>query len=1567
MWIRFKRYRFAGAISIASLAVVSGFAHLSRVFAVDGTVLGRGAENRTVSFLKEVRPILAQHCFGCHGPDESAREGKLRLDLKDQLFAKRKNKHVIAPGDLAGSLAWQRITSDDDVERMPPEGKGEPLTKKQIATLSQWIEQGARWEDHWSFVAPKQPALPVVADKSWVRDPLDAFVLARLDREHLKPEPDATREVWLRRASFDLTGLPPTPAEIDAFLADKRADAYETQADRLLKSKRYGERQAQEWLDLARYADTSGYQHDIPREIWKWREWVVNAFNANMPFDQFTIEQLAGDLLPNATLAQKVATGFNRNHPTNSEAGEEEDEYRSAYVVDRVNTTATVFMGLTLACAQCHDHKYDPLSQRDYYAFYSFFNSIKERDSDYINPRPSIPVPSADQEPRLADLKARIDALKTRLDREDSLTDAGQKAWERKTHGRLGKPIEWTTAPIAGMLSRSGSQLKPMEDGSILSTGPAPVKDTYDIMLLPGNKRITALRLEVLPDDTSPEKGLGRASDGRFILSTIEIRNTTVSESQDPPLVYVSSAEADINQKPKEDPVMFDMMPGSIESAIVIEPLGSGGPNDGRGYGGWSIVDDERKRPHEAIFLPLEPLATNEASVLRFSLHHTSGAKFKSLIGRFRISFTQDDRIRELMLPAQSKLWSSIGPFPAADVTKAYATAFDPEKDIKDDPLDLKKSYTKPELAAPSKDAAQKPAVAAAASAKPADDKTTAKNPDPAPAKDAPRQPDGKKAGAAAKAIANDGKRTAKAGTGDAAKKPPGRAGAATKPEQAAKAAAGVTKESKPGAAGAAEKPGSERKKDTKSDAKPEATMAESKPAPKAGPPKPKAVKITWAEQLKWRDGAPAQLQGVNSAFYLTRKIVSTRPRTAMVQIGGPAGFRMWVNGELAQTSPPPPPPPPAQAADGKAPAAANAPAAMNDTKAEDNKDEPPPPEINDGDIDQLTGRGRSATEKKFRIGLRQGENEIVVKAVFGAGASPGARRAVFAGGVMFQEPGGGGRGGGSFVFNITPEGDDVLNHEVATALRIEARELAIYGLTGGIASAAQAPGSLSPVASKAAPEHAPAVSVNPSGGEPSPPKSWSALNLWPNVPASRAATALVGGVVPATAASADGTTKSSAQKGAAMKVGEKSAPLKSSEEENKLSPPERRKKVLREYYRSQIDPVGRLVAEELSKLKDEEKIVKRRLPQTLVMEELEKPRQAYVFKRGVYKNHGENVSSATPAVLPPLPKGAPRNRLGLAKWLVSSQNPLTARVLVNRIWKQYFGVGIVRTAEDFGTRGELPTHPELLDYLASELIDGKWDLKKLHKRIVLSATYRQAIAASKAKLERDPENRLLARGPRLRLSAEMVRDNALAVSGLLFEKIGGESVRPVQPKSDSTPVGGFMGAANQRDRGEKQYRRALYVYWKRGSPYPSMLNFDAVKRDSCTVTRATTTTPLQALTLLNDPVYVECAKMLGQRMQKDREAIRRTRDLKKPEEEAKRLAYGFRLCTSRFPTEQEFQVLQKLLEEQRAQFKGDLDAAKKLLATGDAQTDENLDPAEAAAWTCVASALINLDATIHH
>jgi mono/diheme cytochrome c family protein len=1407
---------------------------LAPAVAPRGRALGAdkpAAAGRAVSYLREVRPILAQHCFGCHGPDAAARKGKLRLDLQDAAFAPRRGKHVIAPRDPAGSLVWQRITAAAADERMPPPGKADPLRARQVATIKAWIEQGAAWEDHWSFVPPVKPPLPAVSNKAWVRDPLDAFVLARLDKEGLKPEPEAGREAWLRRASFDLTGMPPTPAEIDEFQKDKRPGAYERQADRLLESRRYGERQAQEWLDLARYADTSGYQNDGPRSVWKWREWVVNAFNANMPFDQFALEQLAGDLLPHPTLAQRVATGFNRNHPTNSEAGEEEDEYRSAYVIDRVNTTATVFMGLTLACVQCHDHKYDPLTQRDYYSFYSFFNNVKERDADFLNPRPVIPVPNPDQEPRLADLKARTDALKRQLERDDPVADAAQKEWEARTLARLGRPVAWVTPPPAGMVSRNGSLLQLQGDGSVLSAGTAPVKDTYDVLFLPGKKHITALRLEVLPDERQPQRALGRATDGQFFLSAVEVRHVMLSEGQDSPLVYISRAEADINQKPKEDPAAYDMMPGAIESAIVTEPVGEGHAVGG----GWSIADDERRKPHEAVFLPLEPLETNEASVLRVSLHHLARRKFKSLIGRFRISYTEDDRVRELLLPAQTKLWSSLGPFAAEDVSKAFATAFEPEKDVKSEPLDLKKYYTK------------------------------VVPPPPSPAAKGPA-----------------GKPAAKEG--------------AAKPDKPAE------------------------KKDGKEPAKPEATKADGKDSPDADKPKPKPEKITWAEQRTWRDGSGAPLQGANVAYYLTRKVVSTRPRTATVQIEGPAGFKMWLNGELVQASDPPPPAPPKD--DDKKAGGDKDADAKKDAKGEDEDEGPPGFDPDTVELDDLTVRGRSKMGKHFRIGLRQGENEIVVKVVLAGGPGAAGPRGI-PGVVMGGPP-----GGRSFTFNLTPEGDDVINLEVATALRLEAQQR--------------------DKAAAAADKHAPAAGsdglTQARSASDGPSQSPSARDGTPATPAAPA--------------------RQSEEKKVSL-VGEKAGALKSYEEENKLTPSQRRRKVLRDYYRSHIDPVGRLIAEEIDRLRDEERQLKREMPKTLVMEELDKPRQAYIFKRGLYKNRGDKVGTATPAVLPPMPKDLPRNRLGLARWLVSGQHPLTARVLVNRVWKQNFGLGIVRTAEDFGIRGELPTHPELLDYLATELVDSKWDLKKLHKRIVLSATYRQASRMSPEKLQRDPENRLLSRGPRLRLTAEMIRDNALAVSGLLLEKIGGPSVKPRQPKNAWQAVEGFM-SGYRRDRDEKQYRRGLYVYWKRGSPYPSMLNFDAVKRDSCTVTRAITTTPLQALTLLNDAVYVECARMLGQRMLKDPEALGRGRGLAKAEQDARRLAYGFRLCTSRPPTEREAAILQKLLDDQRAHFKADAGAAKKFLAVGDAKVDEALDAAEAAAWASVGNALLNLDATIH-
>ncbi|MBL8801432.1 MAG: DUF1553 domain-containing protein [Planctomycetes bacterium] len=1525
-----------------------------------------GAEPK-VSYLREVRPILAQYCFECHGPDEATREEDLRLDLREHAFEARGSKAVIAAGAPERSLAWLRMTSDNPSKRMPPAEQAKQPSAAEIETVRLWIEQGANWEDHWAFVPPVKPAPTKVANTSWVRDPLDGFVLAQLERAQLAPAPEASREAWLRRASFDLTGLPPTPAEIDAFLADTRPDAYEREAERLLASPRYGERMAQEWLDLARYADTSGYQNDTPRSIWKWREWVIEAFNSNLSYDRFTIEQLAGDLLPNATLAQKIATGFNRNHPTNSEAGEEEDEYRSAYVIDRVNTTATVFMGLTLACTQCHDHKYDPLSQRDYYAFYSFFNNIKERDSDG-RARPVISAANPDQVPRLEDLKRRIDVVKARLEQDDPLADVGQREWELRTLASLGAPIEWTTLEPAGLLARNGSLLHTLEDGSILSGGLAPVKDTYDVMLRPGKRRITAVRLEVLPDPSQPLGALGRASDGRFILSALELRNSTLSESEEPPLVYITSAQADLNQKPKEDPAGYDMTPGSIEGAIVVEPVGAEGKGGGfsRGFGrGWSIVDDERKLPHEAVLLPMDTLETNEASVLRLSLHHTSSSKFKSLIGRFRISVTDDERLRAQLLPLTPKLWSAIGPFAAADAESAYKTAFAVEKDLGAKPLDLKKSYEKIVLEPKPAEGGDKPAGKGEGGEKPAGkggEAPVAK----AEAKPAEKAAENQVEKPSEKAV---GKPDAAAPSADA---PADVAKADGKPEQD-KSAEGKPLEGKAGETQlAAAKPEGGKTAEVKpTDGKPtqgkfdDAKSAEAKPAAEkpgegksVAEPKPPAEKIEWTEHRTWRDGDAAKLEGANVAWYVTRKVLSTRARTAFVELDGPAGVKLWINGELAHSAAPQPTPAPeAKPAEkaGEKPGEGKG----KEGAAKESEEDPIDESESDAqeEFDFKFGGGESSKgSQRFRVGLREGVNEFVVKLVFAGDARGGEGRGRR-----------GGAGGGSFTFKITPEGDDLLTYEVVQALRKEAQAALEPVASSGASSAPVSTNEVATAATTAATEAATEAATAATTAEAvkSPTPAPAAPQAEPGVKGPNA-----GRVVEAGAgdepASQPANSAALLDDKKVSKVGELAAPLVTGEEVNLLTPSQRRRKVLREHYRTKLDPIGRVLADELAKLKEEERELKRRVPSTLVMEELDKPRQAYVFVRGLYKNRGENVAPATPAVLPPMDPELPRNRLGLARWLVNGQHPLTARVFVNRIWQQYFGTGLVRSAEDFGVRSELPSHPELLDLLAVEFVEGGWDIKKLHKRIVLSATYRQDSSISPEKLEKDPENRLFSRGPRLRLSAEMVRDNALSVSGLLHEKLGGPSVKPRQPKNAWKTVEGNFASNYSRHGDERQYRRGLYVYWKRGSPYPSMLNFDAVKRDACTVSRATTTTPLQALTLLNDPVYVESAKMLGSRLLTERHALGRVRDPKPEEQDRLRLAYGFRLCTSRAPSERELEILVELLGEQRTHFKAHADEAKALLEVGDARVKDGIDPLEAAAWAGVGAALLNLDATLH-
>ena len=835
------------------------------VLACGGTVAH--AADPAVDFARDVRPILAQHCWTCHGPDEKAREAELRLDRREHALAKK----AIVPGDAKASKLVGRIESSDAKRVMPPPTSKKPLTERQKQILRSWIEQGAAYAQHWAFVAPSRPAIPVFrGDRQEIRNPIDAFVRHRLDGENVSPAPQADRATLLRRVTLDLTGLPPTPPELDAFLADSSADADEKAIDRLLATPAYAERMAMAWLDAARYADTNGFNNDEDRTQWPWRDWLIAAFARNLPYDRFVVEQLAGDLLPAATLDQKVATAFLRNQVHNTEGGIIPEEYRVEYVADRVHTTATVFLGLSLQCARCHDHKYDPVTQREYYQFFAFFNNVLDTQAGYSNfvaAEPFIRVPTTEQRERFATLADRRRELEARI------RDRGPEA----------------------------------------------------------------------------EKSLNAAA------------NT--------------------------------LLPNEIVRILAVYPPG----------------------------------------VLANAVAVVAGKRAMADPGRFRQS--------QLVL---------------ADTVLG-----------------------------------------------------------------------------------------------------------------------------------------------------------------------------------KW-------------------------------------------HGDMAS--------------------------------------------------------------------------------------------------------------------------------------------------------------------------------------------------------------------------------------------------------------------------------LGRETAE-----------VEKAVPAVMVMQEMPKPRDAFVLKRGAYDHPGEKVLAGVPAVLPALGRASPGvntsrspNRRDLAEWLVRPEHPLTARVAVNRWWQMYFGTGLVKTVEDFGATGELPSHPELLDFLATELVRTGWDVKAMQKLIVTSATYRQSSRMTKQAFERDPENRLLARGPRHRLSAETVRDNALAIGGLLAGRVGGPSVKPYQPAGLWEDVTVERKGRYVPDTGEGRYRRSMYTFWKRTCPPPGLATFDAPNREVCVARRATTNTPLQALVLLNDPTYVEAARRLAERMLAQGG----------PTIEG-RLAFAFRSAVARPPTAEEGRILTTILNQAMARFQGDKAAANQLLAVGSAQQGSKIDPVELAAWTMVASTILNLDETI--
>jgi hypothetical protein len=989
------------------------------------------AQTPPIDFNRQVRPILAKHCFKCHGPDDKARKAKLRLDGRE--FAVRGGKSgqpAIAPGHPEQSELIERIFAADEEKIMPPPHTKNPLSKSDKQTLKQWIAAGADYQPHWAFVPPKQRPLPKVRQTTWPRNAIDYFILTRLEAAGLKPSPPADRYTLARRLYLDLIGLPPTLEEAEAFVQDQSSNAYEKLVDRLLASPHYGERWARRWLDLARYADTNGYEKDQPRSIWPYRDWVINALNADVPFDRFTVEQLAGDMLPDATLEQKIATGFHRNTMLNEEGGIDPLEYRFHAMTDRVATTGTTWLGLTLGCAQCHTHKFDPVPHREYYQFMALLNNADE-------PKLAVRQPDLTRKRRAIETKiaALRDDLPNRFPPDPKAGADDKRGVEERRRAHLERKLnEWlkqeADRSVRWIMLRPASlkanvpHLTVLDDNSILASGDLTKSDTYELAFRADLRGITAIRLEVLPDERLPGDGPGRiyyeGAFGDFFLSEFSV----TADGNKAKLAKATHSHAGGGD--------------TAERAI-----------DGDPQTGWSI-NGGQGRAHQAVFTLAKPFA--DAKDLRvkmlFERYYAAG------LGRFRISVTTDTR---------------------------PATARDVPADVED------------------------------------------------------------------------------------------------------------------------------------------------------------------------------------------LLLVPVDKRTAA---------------------------------------------------------------------------------QKQRL-LRQ-------------------------------------------FLTVAPE------------LKKERAEI--------------------------------------------------------------------------------------------------------------------------EQLRQQLPAY----------------------PTTLVLAERppENPRPTFLHNRGEFLQPKERVEPNVLSILPPFPKDAPRNRLSLARWLVSPENPLVGRVTMNRQWAALFGTGLVRTLQDFGYQGETPSHPELLDWLALELVKREWSMKKMHKLLVMTATYQQASRVTPELLAKDADNRLLSRGPRVRLEAEQIRDAVLRESGLLSEKLGGPSVFPPQPPGVTTE-GAYSELQWKVSDGPDRYRRGLYTFSKRTTPFAMFVTFDAPSGEVCVARREVSNSPLQALTLLNDPAFTEAAQALGRSMAARKGTV------------AERVDYLFRRCLTRPPSQEESALLVKFYEMQKRRFESKELDADRIAGAGDGDANER------AAWTALARALFNLDEAI--
>ncbi len=1177
----------------------------------------RGAE-ATVDFNREVRPILSGKCFACHGPDEPSRKAGLRLDLREAAVRPTASEAVpIAPGKPDQSDVIDRVETDDPDAIMPPPSTHKTLNDAEKATLRRWVAQGAKYEEHWAFRKPVPPVPEKVRESGWVRNPIDTFILARLEREGLKPSPEASRTTLIRRLSLDLIGLPPTPAEVDAFEADTAPDAYERLVDRLLASPHYGERWARRWLDRARYADSNGYEKDRTRSIWPFRDWVIRALNADQPFDQFTIDQIAGDMLPEATEAQKVATGFHRNTQINEEGGIDVEEFRFASVVDRVATTGSTWLGLTIQCAQCHTHKFDPITQREYYQFFAFLNNADEPDLNLA--RPTI------EAQRSATL-AEIDRLETSLADQFPV----ESPWE------VLKPTAATAADPAVTLT-------PQADGSLLASGSPPATAHYEVTTETALTDLAELRLEALPDSSLPGGGPGRAVNGNFVLTGLKVQASPRSGVGEPVPLAFDLATADFNQ-------------GGFDARGAI---------DGDPATGWAVDDGSGhlNRNRTVTFHLKGHAGFPGGTRLVVTLDQAFGAAHT--LGRFRLSTRAN--LAELSPEARQ--------LHIAEKQTAWEASLTPVK------------WT---VLTPSMVESQKHATMTV-------------------------QPDG-----------------SVRATGD--------------------------------------KPNND-------------TYTLELPTDLKGITSLRLDALTDPEMP---EGGPGRSPIFTGDFLLTRVDLSA-------STGGDSG---------------PGTPVPLVAASADFAAA---------------------------------GRDASmAIDDKVDTGWSVG----------GAVGKP--HEAIF-------------RLGG-------PVGDGK-----GTRLTLTLHQDSIHQTTLG---------------------HFRISATN----DPAPAR---ATGLPPEVEASL--------LTPVTQRPVEAAS------------------------------------LVTKFYLA--------VASELSGARQRIADLRASLPKfptSMVMKERspEHARVTQIHKRGEFLQPTLPVEPGLPAALPPLPPGTKVDRLALARWLVSGENPLVGRVLMNQAWQAFFGRGIVGTLDDFGTRGEEPSHPQLLDWLATEWPRRGWSVKAMHRLIVNSATYRQTSAATPELLERDPRNDLLARGPRFRVEAEMVRDLALTASGLLTAEVGGPSVYPPQP--DGVMALSYAQDAWPTSNGPERFRRGLYTFLKRTAPYAAFMTFDAPTSEATCTRRERSNTPLQALTLLNDTVYLEASRALARRV---------ANEVPGDNFEAKvRLAY--RLCLSRTPGAEELILLSGFFDRQRTRFQADSTAAGKVAGVDPKSTPPD-DLAGRAAWTVVARAILNLDETI--